>query len=279
MSSRNWIGTINNPECWVGYYIEKCKWRILAYCGQEEIGEKEGTHHIQLFIQFDRVRTLEQMKKWVEKAHWERAVDPVAAWNYCCKAETAIEGSLLKSHAECPAGSGRRNDLAAAADLVRTNGLAAVAQEMPEHFIRYHRGLRELTRISIPKRTWKTEVHVRWGRAGVGKTRYVWEKFGYNVCSIEPNEKWFDPYSGEEIVLLDEFIGQIPFRLMLKLCDRYPMQVEVKGGHVQWAPRQIWITSDRHPENWYLYHEGEYEQLARRISSVTEVTEVTEVAG
>lgn len=63
--------------------------------------------------------------------------------------------------------------------------------------------------------------------------------------------KWFDGYDGQPIVILDDYRGEYPLQMFLKLCDRYSMQVPVKGGFVNWGPKKIYITSNLHPNDWY----------------------------
>ena len=62
---------------------------------------------------------------------------------------------------------------------------------------------------------------------------------------------WWDGYSTQETVVLDEFYGWLPFDLLLRLCDRYPLLVETKGGQVQFVAKTIIITSNSLPSNWY----------------------------
>ena len=50
------------------------------------------------------------------------------------------------------------------------------------------------------------EVHWRWGKAGLGKTRYVWEKHGLSVYT-PTTYKWWEGYDGHKVVLIDEFRG------------------------------------------------------------------------
>ena len=37
----------------------------------------------------------------------------------------------------------------------------------------------------------------------------------------------------------------------VRLLDRYPCQVETKGGSVNFAPKKIIILSNKAPEDWY----------------------------
>lgn len=121
----------------------------------------------------------------------------------------------------------------------------------------------------------KPEVHVRWGEAGTGKTRYVYETHGVdNVYTPEikkDGQMWWNGYTGQSVILLDEFTGQLAWEKLLRLLDRYPMQLETKGGMVWRKATHIYITSNYPPERWY----GDLKMapLLRRLTSVTEVTE------
>lgn len=58
---------------------------------------------------------------------------------------------------------------------------------------------------------------------------------------------WFDGYSGQPVVILDDYRGAGNFDYLLRLLDRYPMDVPIKGGFVNWAPRLLFITSNLSP--------------------------------
>jgi hypothetical protein len=101
---------------------------------------------------------------------------------------------------------------------------------------------------------------VYWGRTGAGKTRAVFD----NVPSpediyVHPGGQWFDGYDGQPIVLFDDFGGsEFKLTYFLKLLDRYPMQVPIKGGFVSWIPKEVYITSNRNPLEWYPNAHGEH---------------------
>lgn len=62
---------------------------------------------------------------------------------------------------------------------------------------------------------------------------------------------WWDGYANHEHVVIDEFYGWLPFDLLLRLCDRYPLLVETKGGQVQFSANTIVITTNKRPTEWY----------------------------
>ncbi|WP_148501016.1 P-loop NTPase family protein [Paenibacillus rubinfantis] len=62
------------------------------------------------------------------------------------------------------------------------------------------------------------EVAYIWGKTGVGKTRHVMEKFGYqNVYRVTDYIHPFDNYKGEDVILFDEFRGQLKIHDMTQL--------------------------------------------------------------
>lgn len=118
------------------------------------------------------------------------------------------------------------------------------------------------------------EVHIRWGEPGTGKTRYVYDKHGSrNVFRPRLNRKsgqvWWNGYEGENVILLDEFDGQMCWTDLLNLIDRYPYQFETKGGMCWRLATHIYLTSNKPPEMWYPA-----EQVAALLRRVTTVTEV-----
>lgn len=81
--SRSWCFTLNN------YTIEECidlfdinfQYLVVGF----EIGE-EGTEHIQGYVYFEDTKTLKRLKKWLPRAHFEKAKGtPLQASTYCKK--------------------------------------------------------------------------------------------------------------------------------------------------------------------------------------------------
>ena len=112
------------------------------------------------------------------------------------------------------------------------------------------------------------EVHWRWGKAGLGRTRYVWEKHGLSVYA-PTTYKWWEGYDGHKVVLIDEFRGDwCKFGELLKLLDIYPYTVETKVGSPQIQATTFYITSCKLPEEVYNPHafdkEERVDQFLRR---------------
>nr|WCR62206.1 MAG: replication associated protein [Circoviridae sp.] len=114
-----------------------------------------------------------------------------------------------------------------------------------------------------------------WGPTGSGKTRYAIEHAGDEYW-ISNHSEWFDGYWGQKTVILDDLrASTYKFAFLLRLLDRYPMMVQIKGGWEVWNPEVIYITAPERPEKVFINREtGEtwdsIDQLVRRVHEFIE---------
>lgn len=122
------------------------------------------------------------------------------------------------------------------------------------------------------------EVHWYYGETGAGKTREAWDIAlgrGYKIDQIWMSsgklEPFFNGYTGQKVAILDDFRpGCLRFELLLRICDGYPVTINVKNGYVQWMAELIIITAPVKYNEMYVNREtGEQwdhlDQLARRV--------------
>ena len=136
--------------------------------------------------------------------------------------------------------------------------------------LRHNRAVREYRNQTVRDRDWKTKLIVLVGPTGCGKSRFCREQFP-NAYWKPPGEKWFDGYEGQDAVVLDDFYGWIPFHLLLRLADRYPMLVETKGGSSKFVARTLVITSNKPMEEWYREEvrvRYDFRALERRVDEL-----------
>lgn len=89
----------------------------------------------------------------------------------------------------------------------------------------------------------------------------------------KPHGKWWQRYDGEHTVIMDDFYGWVPYDEMLRIMDRYPHKVETKGGYKEFLSKQLIITSNLHPCEWYntkWYNHRKQEAFERRIDLMYE---------
>lgn len=263
--SQKWCMTLNNYTPEELKQIEdaaaNCTYAIIGM----EVGEK-GTPHLQAFFNFGRKnrKRLSALKKLSARAHWEIARgSDIANRDYCSKEKVHLTIGE-------PQSQGTRTDIQEAVDLLNQGKtLSDVAVACPDVFIKYGRGLRDyITTARLSKsRDFKTEVHVLIGPPGCGKTRKAFE-LGPDNTYFKPRGEWWDGYLGQPRVVIDDFYGWIKYDEMLRLCDRYPMQVPIKGAFVNFAPKEIYITSNETPNFWYKFEGYNSDALCRRMTTM-----------
>lgn len=261
--------TINNPTP-DDYDIDMDKVGYFAY--SDEIGES-GTPHIQGFAYSKKAMKLSGWKKIFPRAHIEKMRGSFSDnVKYCSKQSELIEFGTRPSQ-------GERTDLLAVKALVKQGKRPMdIADDHDEHFVavaRHHVFFERYHHFTQGKRM-KTDfdpvqVFIRWGEAGAGKSRYVYDTFPDVYTMPDNTAQWFGSYNGQSTVLFDDVeIGNIPSLSTFKrITDRYPIEVPVKGGFVWWKPKRIFFTANSHWTVWWKQlTEQDQEAIKRRLTSV-----------
>jgi len=244
----------------------------------KEVGEK-GTPHLQGYINLGNKgrRSLLQMKTLSARAHWEVARgSDMDSQKYCSK-----EGDFVEHGA--PQTAGARNDLKSACDILKEKkSVAAVAREMPSTYVKYHRGFEALNAIYTDDdvRDFKTKVTVLVGKPGTGKSRYALEvakKLYPDSIYYKPRGEWWDGYDGHKCVIIDDYYGWLKYDELLKICDRYPYRVPIKGGFRQFRAQHIFFTSNVEINKWYKFDGFTIDAISRRIDEYF-VDEIPQIA-
>lgn len=110
------------------------------------------------------------------------------------------------------------------------------------------------------------EVIVHWGETGTNKTRTAYDEGAFK-WSPSGHQEWWDGYDGEDILLIDEFYGQLKPARLLELLDGYSCRLPIKGGFTYAAWTKVYITSNAHPSMWYKDIPDEVQRaVCRRVS-------------
>jgi len=248
---RNVCFTVNNFSYDEGE-LDPSLWPGCTYCiWQIEVGE-EGTEHYQGYMEFSGQKSLLQLKAMpgLETAHFERRKgSQKQAIDYCRKSETMVDGPYVFGEAN---EQGKRNDLEEVKKRIREGAsMIDIADEHFTEFCKYSKAFKEYKSMCMEKRTWAMDLVFLIGPTRTGKTRTAMEMAGESVY-VKPPGKWWDNYNGEHTIVWDEFYGHsYPFTELLRVLDRYPLQVEFKGGFHQLSSRRIIFTSNQEPKDWY----------------------------
>lgn len=123
---------------------------------------------------------------------------------------------------------GKRTDLETIYDmLVDENTLKDIRTVFPSQYMRYKNHIKsiqqELLSEKIQDKWIEREVIYIYGDTGLGKTRYVMEKYGYTNCYRVTNYKHpFDTYNNEPVIIFEEFRSSLKIEEMFIYLDGYP---------------------------------------------------------
>lgn len=255
-NGKRWAFTINNfvsvdaPNSWDKEKVVFCYW-------QHERGA-EGTPHLQGVVVLARSSRISALKKLHATAHWTLCNGTLDQnIEYCSKSDTKVAGPWNYGEKPLPA-QGKRSDLLRLKDAVdegRTELSIAEDDKLFPTWAKFSRAAERYKRIkTVRARNWPTFTTILWGPPGTGKTRYAHEKHPDAYWLKKPGKGqciFFDGYEGQDCVIIDEFYGWLPYDLLCRMCDRYPLMVDTKGGMCNFYPKHIVITSNKSPLEWY----------------------------
>jgi hypothetical protein len=278
--SKYWCFTINNPGDIDGEYEIPRYWPDVKYCvWQAEVGES-GTEHLQGYVVFIKDCRLSGLKRLCYEAHWEpRRGSHIQAKEYCIKKENPIDGPwVIGSDDDIPNGPGARTDLGALkADLDSKMPLELIADNHFSLFLRHERGIRSYISIKSQHRNFqdgeKPIVFVLTGPSGCGKSSLARQCFPNAYWVSKPNgtqQLWFDGYYAEEVIVFDEFYSWVPYDLLLRIIDFYPLLLPYKGGMVKCRAKIFVFTSNSPYTDWYSKIEDK-DPLYRRLAEYGQV--------
>lgn len=83
------------------------------------------------------------------------------------------------------------------------------------------------------------------GKTGIGKTRTIMEKHGYeNVYRVTNYSHPFDSYKSEPVILFDEFRSSLPITEMLNYLDGYPIALPCRYNDKVACYTTVYIVSN-----------------------------------
>lgn len=261
--------TLNNPTD-----AEKTSLRRLGadnfiryLVGQLERGET-GTLHLQLYAELTRARSLRQIKQipGLERAHIERrrANSATAAIAYVTKEDTRVTGPTawaIDYGQRARATKFERNLKAPIKKILEGASLDDIREENPVAWAAEKDKIIQFKLDNDGGRSDYCQLYIYYGEPGTGKSytaRNFLDEDGnpmtyYSAPWPTGGRWWWPGYTGQDVLILDEFRHQLKYDTLLSLLDRYEFNAEAKGTSFQLSSstKVIIMTTNIHPQDWY----------------------------
>ena len=227
-----------------------------------EVGDN-GTPHLQGYCSFNKNLRFKGIKAILgERAHVEVAKgNEKSNFEYCSKSGTFKEYGKRSEQ-------GHRSDLDELAEMLDDGKtLLEVSQYKPATYIRNYRGLAHYQSLRIADYEHDT-VRGLWyhGPPGTGKSHAA-RQLDPSSMYIKAQNKWFDGYSGERVILLDDLDTNILGHYLKIWSDKYSCQGEIKGGTVKLRHHIFVVTSNYSIKELFKDDEQMYDAIKRRFTT------------
>jgi hypothetical protein len=200
---------------------------------------------------------------------------------YCMKEETKIEGYDFFEHGVLIEERQRTDIDGFKDDILNDVSIVDLFQKYP------HLTLNSMNKIGLLKQEILREkfenierkLHTTYiyGKADAGKTTYAVRVLGYKpreVCKIaDYGSGKFDEYNNQDIILFDEFFGQIPITKMNDYLDGQPLSLPARYNNKTACYTKVFVISNYPLDEQYRKERAEgkqpsFEGFLRRIHEI-----------
>ncbi len=294
--SRKWSLVINNPqECGLDHsaIVEILRKFSPAYfCMADEIATT-GTYHTHIFLYSPSPIRFSTVKNRFPTAHIDKTygsakenrdyIRKEGKWEETDKAETKVPDTFLE-WGDMPAEKEEKApQMYKLIQEVRKGiSTANIIEESPDLAFRV-RDIDTLRQTLLSDRyaseNRKIEVWYIFGASGTGKTRGIYERHeAKDICRITNYRNGrgisFDGYTGQDVLVFEEFHSQIPIEDMLNYLDIYPLSLPARYSDRVACYTRVYITSNLPLEKQYRNVQWDsletWRAFIRRIHKVLE---------
>lgn len=294
--SRKWSLVINNPqECGLDHStIAEIlrKFSPAYFCMADEIATT-GTYHTHIFLYSPSPIRFSTVKNRFPTAHIDKTygsakenrdyIRKEGKWAETDKAETNLPDTFLE-WGDMPAEKEEKAPqmyklIQEVRDGIST---ADIIEGSPNLAFRV-RDIDTLRQTLLSDRyaseNRKIEVWYIFGASGTGKTRGIYERHdAKDICRITNYRNGrgisFDGYTGQDVLVFEEFHSQIPIEDMLNYLDIYPLSLPARYSDRVACYTRVYITSNLPLEKQYRNVQWDsletWRAFIRRIHKVLE---------
>lgn len=294
--SRKWALVINNPlEAGLDHSaMTKILQKFVPayYCMADEIATT-GTYHTHIFLYALSPIRFSTIKARFPTAHIEKAygsardnrayIRKEGKWADTEKSETSVPGTF-EEWGDLPAEKEEQTpQMFRLVQNIRAGmSTTEIIDDNPAMAFRVRDIdlLRQtLTAEKYSEENRPLEVTYLYGASGTGKTRGIYERHSAkSVCRITNYRAAkgvsFDGYNGQDVLVFEEFSGQIPIEDMLNYLDVYPLYLPARYSDRMACYTKVYITSNLALEQQYKSIQWErpetWRAFLRRIHTVIE---------
>ena len=294
--SRKWSLVINNPqECGLDHsaIVEILRKFSPAYfCMADEIATT-GTYHTHIFLYSPSPIRFSTVKKRFPTAHIDKTygsakenrdyIRKEGKWAETDKAETNLPDTFLE-WGDMPAEKEEKapQKYKLIQEVREGISTANIIEGSPNLAFRV-RDIDTLRQTLLSDRyaseNRKIEVWYIFGASGTGKTRGIYERHeAKDICRITNYRNGrgisFDGYTGQDVLVFEEFHSQIPIEDMLNYLDGYPLSLPARYSDRVACYTRVYITSNLPLEKQYRNVQWDsletWRAFIRRIHKVLE---------
>ena len=254
---------------------------VRYVCWAPEKCPTTGRAHTQFYVYFLHHKTLSAAMKWLKK-HWGftspvKMAEGTPEQNriYCGHERYEREGKVKEANPEAEElgvlpQQGVKKTLKEAADLIKSGKMTADEMAMTDEGL-YHQYGRTLTKIEDihlrkQRRRWMTRGLWLWGDSGGGKSWFC-DHVGAHAYWWEPDGDWWEDYTGQEIIVINELRGEIKFQQLLTLVDEYPKRLRRRNRPpMPCLAKLVIVTCTKSPEELYKNVKEDWIQFTRRFN-------------
>lgn len=262
---RAYVFVLNNWTDEELYQIKQLKYKYIII--GDEHAPTTGTPHLQGYVSFKNPISWNSLKSVIPRARIAPAKG-TAEHNqvYSSKEKVLFEDGE-------PPKQGKRTDLQNIKEYITQTPNPNMRDVCLNIATNYQsiRTAEVMLKYLEPKRDPAIAPQVLWycGPTGTGKTRKAHEE-NPDAYVKDNSNKWWCGYDQHECVIIDDMrYNTFDYHKLLTLTDRYPNQVECKGGNRQMVAKKIIITSPFTPEE--MFADRVHEDLGQFTRRITEI--------